>query len=105
MQLFDEYQEKCAEFVLPSATKEERVFGLWEEAGEVGGVFKRMFRGDYTPEEAGAKLFKELGDCLWYIGQIARDNEWKLSEIAQANVDKLASRKLRNVLVGTGDNR
>lgn len=102
---FDEYQEKCSTFRVPGSPPEERVMGLWEEAGEVGGVFKRMLRGDYGAEEAGTKLAKELGDVLWYLGQIAWDNGWKLSDIAQSNIDKLEDRKLRNAIIGAGDSR
>lgn len=102
---FDEYQEKASAFRVPQASPEERVMGLFEEAGEVAGVFKRLLRGDYEIPEAMARLHKELGDVLWYIGQVALDNNWKLSDIAQTNLDKLESRKLRNLIIGSGDNR
>lgn len=101
----DAYQEAASTFITPTASREERVFGLWEEAGEVGGIFKRLFRGDYSPDVAATKLHKELGDCLWYLSQIARDNGFTLSEIATENIRKLADRKARNVLKGEGDNR
>ena len=102
---FNEYQAACLSFRIPASPPEERVMGLLEEAGEVAGVFKRMLRGDYDPDQAATKLHKELGDILWYIGGIAYDNGWKLSEIAQANLDKLESRQLRGVIMGSGDNR
>lgn len=101
----DEYQTKASEFRQPSAPPEERVMGLLEEAGEVAGVFKRLLRGDYTIEETGPKLIKELGDVLWYLGQVALDNKWKLSDVAQQNLSKLESRKFRNMLLGKGDER
>lgn len=102
---FDAYQHACLSFRIPQAPPEERIMGLFEEAGEVAGVFKRMLRGDYNPDVTATKLHKELGDVLWYLGQIAYDNGWKLSEIAQSNIEKLESRKLRNVLAGAGDER
>ena len=40
---FDEYQKKASEFRLPNATPEERVFGLFEEAGEVSGILSGLF--------------------------------------------------------------
>jgi NTP pyrophosphatase (non-canonical NTP hydrolase) len=101
----DKYQEEAAEYRLPNAAPEERVMGLLEEAGEVAGVFKRLLRGDYDMDVAGSKLHKELGDILWYLSQVAYDNGWKLSEIAMSNLDKLQSRKLRDVIMGSGDNR
>jgi len=47
----------------------------------------------------------ELGDVLWYISALADDLGVTLEEIAQANVDKLQSRKERGKIGGSGDNR
>ena len=62
-------------------------------------------RGDYTPQEAMARLYWELGDVLWHIAEVASDNGWSLEEIMKDNIDKLESRRLRNVITGSGDNR
>lgn len=102
---FSDYQVAAKSFVAPSAVAEERVFGLLEEAGEVAGCFKRVFRGDFPASELGPKLAKELGDCLWYLTMICEDNGWSLEDIAKDNIDKLESRKLRNVILGSGDER
>jgi NTP pyrophosphatase (non-canonical NTP hydrolase) len=101
----DDYQSKSTAFRVPSSTREERVFGLLEESGELAGVFKRLFRGDYDADVAAQKLAGELGDILWYAANIAADNGWKLSDVLQANLDKLESRQLRNKLMGSGDDR
>lgn len=104
--LFDDYQSKAKEFVGPGVPNEERVMGLLAESGEVAGVFQKLIRGTYTPLEAEKLLFKELGDCLFYISQIAEDNGWRLHDVAMGNLEKLSDRKARGVLlVGTGDNR
>lgn len=100
----DDYQTKAGAYQLPNVPPTERVFGLFEEAGEVAGVFKRMARGDFT-DDPGPKLAKELGDVLWYLSRVAADNGWALSDIAQANLDKLESRRIRNTILGAGDNR
>ena len=42
---------------------------------------------------------------LWYISALADDLGVTLEEVAQANVDKLRSRKDRNMIGGSGDNR
>jgi NTP pyrophosphatase (non-canonical NTP hydrolase) len=102
---FNDYQEKAASFRVANASNEERVMGLLEEAGEVAGVFKRFLRGDYSEDMASSKLFKELGDVLFYVSQIAKDNGWKFSEIAQGNIDKLESRQIRGLILGSGDDR
>lgn len=95
------------------------VMGLTEEAGEVAGVMKRFHRGDekYATKEgtvfpvfslspfAKEKLASEIGDVLWYIAMIADELEIPLADIAQLNINKLASRKERGVITGSGDNR
>jgi NTP pyrophosphatase (non-canonical NTP hydrolase) len=105
MESFNDYQNKAFTFRVASASPEERVMGFLEEAGELAGVFKRLLRGDYSNDVATTKLHAELGDILWYLSQIAFDNGFKLSDIAQANVDKLESRALRGKILGSGDNR
>jgi len=50
-------------------------------------------------------LKKELGDVLWYVASAARELGFDLSDVAQANLDKLAGRKERGTLQGSGDNR
>lgn len=101
----DKYQEDASAFRVKDVPPEERVMGLLEEAGEVAGVFKRMLRGDYSPDVAATKLHKELGDILWYLSQIAYDNGWKLSEVAQTNLEKLEDRKTRSAILGSGNER
>jgi NTP pyrophosphatase (non-canonical NTP hydrolase) len=101
----NEYQQKAKEFRVPTAPPEERVMGLLEEAGEVAAVFKRLLRGDYGPDIAATKLAKELGDILWYVSQIAEDNDWPLEDIATTNIEKLESRKTRNLIMGSGSER
>lgn len=103
--LLNEYQEKAAKYAVKGSPPEERVMGILEESGEVAGVFKRLLRGDFGPEECAARLHKELGDVLWYLSQIAADNNWSLEDVAKSNLDKLESRQLRNMIMGSGDNR
>lgn len=47
----------------------------------------------------------EAGDILWQLSGFCRAMGWDLEEVAQGNLDKLASRKLRGVIDGNGDNR
>lgn len=56
-------------------------------------------------EERIDGLKAELGDVLWYVAAAAKEIGCDLSDIAQANLDKLASRQARGVLDGSGDNR
>ena len=92
-------------------------FGLLEEAGEAAGILKRMFRDDdgYWDEnsmldynisiQAAEKLKYELGDILWHVALVADNLGYSLNDIAQANLAKLQSRKARDMIKGSGDDR
>jgi NTP pyrophosphatase (non-canonical NTP hydrolase) len=56
-------------------------------------------------EETREKLGNELGDALWYMGALAGEISLTLDQVAKANLEKLASRKERGVLRGSGDDR
>lgn len=81
--------------------------GLCGEAGEVADKVKKVIRdrgGAFSPEVIDA-LQLELGDVLWYVAQLASELGLDLEAVAQANLDKLASRAARNVIAGSGDHR
>lgn len=81
--------------------------GLANEAGEVAGKVKKIFRdkdGKLSAEDREA-LKSELGDVLWYLAQICTELDITLEEVAEANLEKLFSRKERNQIGGSGDNR
>jgi NTP pyrophosphatase (non-canonical NTP hydrolase) len=81
--------------------------GLSGEAGEVAEKIKKVLRDNkgVLDEAKRQEIKKELGDVLWYIAAIASDLDLSLEDIAQSNYDKLNSRRERNVLTGSGDNR
>ncbi|HEX7022604.1 MAG TPA: nucleoside triphosphate pyrophosphohydrolase family protein [Trueperaceae bacterium] len=81
--------------------------GLANEAGEVAGKIKKIFRdkGGVISEEDRLALKKELGDVLWYLTQICTELDLSLAEVAGANLEKLFSRLERGVIGGEGDNR
>ena len=81
--------------------------GLCGEAGEVAEKVKKVLRdgaGVFDPQ-VRQSLQLELGDVLWYVAQLATELELSLEEIAEANLNKLASRAARNVIGGSGDER
>ena len=81
--------------------------GLCSEAGEVADKVKKVLRdqgGEFSAEVIAA-LQLELGDVLWYVAQLATELGLELDQVAQANLDKLASRTARNVISGSGDSR
>jgi NTP pyrophosphatase (non-canonical NTP hydrolase) len=81
--------------------------GLTNEAGEVAGKIKKIFRDkDGVISEAEKDALKaELGDVLWYISQVASELGLSLDEIAEYNIAKLLDRQARGKIQGDGDNR
>jgi NTP pyrophosphatase (non-canonical NTP hydrolase) len=81
--------------------------GLVNEAGEVAGKIKKVFRdkGGEISEETRQALKGELGDVLWYITQVATELDLSLDEIAEHNIAKLYDRLKRGKIKGDGDNR
>lgn len=51
------------------------------------------------------ELQKEAGDILWQLSGLCHVMGWTLNDVAVQNLEKLASRKERNVIDGEGDNR
>ena len=81
--------------------------GLVNEAGEVAGKIKKVFRdknGEISPETREA-LKAELGDVLWYLAQTCTELELSLDEVAEFNLTKLLDRQARGKIHGDGDNR
>ena len=107
---FQHYQERCratARYPDAGANPIYPTLGLCGEAGEVADKVKKVLRdrqGNFSSEVI-ADLQLELGDVLWYVAQLATELGLELEEIAQANLDKLASRAARNVIGGSGDRR
>ena len=81
--------------------------GLTGEAGEVANKVKKIIRDgtDKNNEDMVQALSSEIGDCLWYIAVLADDVGLKLSDIANNNLLKLANRKEKGTIRGSGDNR
>ncbi|MBT4870518.1 MAG: nucleoside triphosphate pyrophosphohydrolase family protein [Candidatus Diapherotrites archaeon] len=107
----DEYQEKASKTDLGTIAKENNfdyyALGLVNEAGEVAGKIKKLHRdfdGKMT-DDYRKEIAKEMGDVLWYLSALCDKFDLNLAEIAQANIDKLYSRKERGLIKGNGDNR
>lgn len=79
---------------------------LAEEAGEVSGkIAKYVRKSDTDFQTLRTAVAKELGDVLYQLSETARQFGFRLSEIADLNIEKLIDRQERGVLIGTGDNR
>ena len=94
------YPNMANNFIYPT-------LGLVGEAGEVAEKATNIIRdgdGPLTPETRD-KMAMELSDVCWYVAVLAYELDYTLEDIMQMNLDKLASRKERGVLSGSGDNR
>jgi len=94
------YPKKGKNFIYP-------VLGLVGESGEVAEKIKKVLRdkGGKIDKTTKDEITKELGDVLWYVSQISTELGILLDEVASNNIDKLFSRKKRNKISGSGDNR
>ena len=83
------------------------VMGLVGEAGEVANKVKKIIRDNdgVITDEKKHELIDELGDVFWYLAQCAEKLDTDLSTIATQNLNKLAERKKKNTLQGSGDGR
>lgn len=121
----NEYQEKAMGTCMPSCENfSYMILNLVGEVGEFASKIAKGIRkekiniGKYTENDISyihdsqaeadleeSELMKEAGDILWQLSGLCDVMAWKLEDIAQMNLDKLASRKERNVIDGNGDNR
>jgi NTP pyrophosphatase (non-canonical NTP hydrolase) len=77
------------------------------ETGEVQDKIKKIIRdsGGIITEEAKKGILFEIGDCLWYLTSLCETLGTTLEDVANQNIIKLKSRREKNTLHGSGDNR
>ena len=81
--------------------------GLAGEAGEVANKVKKLMRDgvDKMPDDWREQLASEIGDVLWYCAALTEDLGYTLGRIARDNESKLANRKKKGTIHGSGDKR
>tara|TARA_R110002020_G_scaffold283122_2_gene498830 strand:- start:7928 stop:8311 length:384 start_codon:yes stop_codon:yes gene_type:complete len=104
------YQEKACETAIFPKNKamEYLTLGLTGEAGEIANKVKKFIRDGAAKDEYLAKRIEigyEIGDVLWYCAVLAEELDMNLGHIMENNLQKLADRKSRGTLSGSGDNR
>ena len=107
---FEEYQKKSRETAIYPDLGNNIVYptlGLAGESGEVAEKVKKVIRDNagVVSEDRKTLIEGELGDVLWYVAQIASELKISLDDVAKKNIEKLASRKERGKLSGSGDTR
>ena len=89
----NEYQIYAARTINRSLPPEDilrhGVLGLTAEAGEVAGLFQKVYQGHALDAE---ELKKELGDVLWMVSEICEASGFTLTEVASGNIEKLKKR-------------
>lgn len=107
---FEEYQKKSRRTAKYPSIGHPVIYptlGLTNEAGEVAGKIKKIFRdkGGVIGESEKEALKSELGDVLWYLAQVCTELNISFNSVAESNIEKLFSRLERGVIHGDGDNR
>ncbi len=107
---FTEYQTKSRKTAKYPSIGHPVIYptlGLTNEAAEVAGKIKKIFRdkGGLITEADKEALKGELGDVLWYLAQVCTELGLTLDEVAEHNIAKLYSRLERGAIGGEGDNR
>lgn len=105
----NEYQNKAIETAIYGEGQKiiYPTLGLCGEAGEVADKVKKVLRdsGGNFSDEIKLEIAKEIGDVVWYIAALCKDLGYTMEEVCEMNLTKLASRKERNMISGSGDNR
>ena len=107
---FSEYQKACLKTAVYPDIGHNIIYpvlGLCGEAGEVAEKVKKVIRDEdgIITHRKRSEIAKEIGDVLWYIATICSELDLKIELIAEANIQKLISRKERDKIHGNGDNR
>ena len=69
--------------------KEYLMIGLMNEAGEVGGAYKKEIRDHVDNTDL---IIDEMGDVLWYLQRLCDVYDVTISELMTNNMDKLFNR-------------
>lgn len=93
-----EYQVAAARTLIvnPGEFSKSDLMVVWNAiglAGEAGEVAELVKKGVFHRHEIDTgKLFKELGDVLWYVACMCTCLGMDLGEVMQGNIDKLKER-------------
>jgi len=107
----DEYQKAAHSTSLNTDIHGDKVIysviSFANEAGEVTGKFKKLFRDKNSEYDNEFKevIVKELGDAFWYLAEICTQLDISLDHVASTNLAKLSKRQAKNKIKGDGDDR
>jgi NTP pyrophosphatase (non-canonical NTP hydrolase) len=85
---YTEFTRKTARYP-KRKEKEYLMLGLMNEAGEVGGAYKKEIRDNVDNTDL---IIDEMGDVLWYLTRLCDVYNITLSELMIENINKLVGR-------------
>lgn len=101
-----EYRKKIEKtWIINKYDIERIILGICGESGEIAEVYKKYLRGDICREKLIHNLRKEIGDELYYLVKLCNHLKLDIERILDLNINKLNSRKQRNKIKGSGNNR
>lgn len=90
----NEYQKLAMTTLNPELDSKDvlinSVMGLCGESGEAIDIVKKWLAQGHELDKE--HLAKELGDIAWYLAEAATALDLKLSEVLEANIEKLKKR-------------
>lgn len=105
----EEYQVIVENTWTPESTPAQEelriVYGIFGELGEIAELNKKYMRDGGDPKEWRKHIKKEFGDVFYYLAKYANFFDLDLEEILIDNTLKLADRKERGVIKGSGNER
>lgn len=108
---FNDYQKQALTTVISEGNEFNDllhwVLGINGESGEIAEKVKKIIRdkGGKVSEADKKELGREIGDVLWYLAVFAHHLGIEFDKVAADNLSKLADRRQRGRLQGSGDNR
>ena len=117
-----EYQVKAHDFASYGDNAMYPALGLAEEAGEVCGKIAKFIRKHEGIDPMTARyelenkvtitddelkfrkdLSRELGDTMWMLAELCTNYGLDMGEVMAENIEKLADRKDKGLIIGEGD--
>lgn len=91
---FDEYQTTAAVSNAlvhddPGKALNAALFGLGSETGSLLDIQKKLLTEDLDLDVGKDRARQELGDLLWYVARVSNALGFTLSEIAEANLERV----------------
>lgn len=89
----NEYQELARrtqrEDLKPAERLQHALYGLASEVGEIHAIYQKKYQGHAVRTE---KVIDEVGDLLWFAGELCDCLGVKMEYVCEANIAKLRKR-------------